>query len=49
MAHLVLAEMVRKPVWAENSIAPMTLDLGCIHRGDVERDRVDGKEGGLER
>jgi hypothetical protein len=30
-AHIVLGEMLRKPVWAKNSIAPTTLDLGWVH------------------
>ena len=31
MARLLLAEVLREPTWVENSIAPVTSDLGFGH------------------
>ena len=44
MAQFVFGEMLRKPTWAENSIASITLDLGWVHRVAEKLKGADGNE-----
>jgi hypothetical protein len=44
--NIVLGEMLRKPVWAKNSIAPTTLDLGWVHHAVEKLKGAGGSESG---
>ena len=44
MAQFVFGEMLRKPAWAENSMASITLDLGWVHCAVEKLKGVDGNE-----